>query len=953
MTFARSVPLLLTFVIGSLPSPAHAQADCSVPYIPNWPNPGDKVAFIGDVSDFGRVQHGVGLWTGQCTELPMPTFAYGGEAQHYLFSGYQVWNIVENSPPAPGEQDYCAQADPATQTIRFKTTADSCTKTTMAHEIGHVLGLDNVGDTDNPAPECGPGTDTPGSIMWVGTPREPRAVTIQTCTSLKEAWDHFDKRDKEKEPEPELEPDPCAADPDPSCPNYCYANPDDPDCFCILNPFHELCGGEIEVCCPPTELVLVPQCREFPYTGLSGEGVVSVTGISSRYEYTVSLSRRANVGIELSEMSRDFSCSVTAGGGEPDRGGPAGASNSATACATDDTWSGVLDAGDHTIAVWPTESGAGNHKLTVTATNVRPETTTRVVVKASETDISTKQEYRFYLKAESSVTVKLADLTQDFDCTINGGGHTCTNNLGTLDDSWSGTLPDGSYTVQVEPFVGAEPGNYTLTVTAEPPPMPDTEDGDGEDDDEDSDPDESDPDAPTPPAAVSLAGSVANQTHSLSWTEPSSSSEIMGYRVETRTSTADWFVPTGGSPSPSSALPATTRSWSISVPAESVRHYRVRASSSAGDGDWSNVVILTAEPSPPAAPVLNGSATSTSQRLTWSAPTSTRPITGYEMMLRESSSHSWRHTGAGSPTPSSAFPASALAWNLTNSPGLYREYRLRAKSSAGNSNWSNVVTLRSEPPPASPPSAPTIVGVAGVGSHSVSWTTPDSDEAITRYQMAVRESSSHSWRWTNAGSPSGSSNFPPTTQSWTLSASAGLYREYKLRATSSAGDGEWSNIVSLRALAPPPPDPEPPAPPPAPPPAAPPGAPSLSGLLLGKQTHTLSWTAASSTIPVTRYQMQTRNSSRHGWRYTTAGTPSPSSKFGATVRSWQVTTPPGLHRQYRVRARNDSGYGAWSNVVSLTSQGGGASGAADDDSTDDDGDGDDDGYECEDDDEDC
>jgi len=54
-----------------------------------------------------------------------------------------------------------------------------------------------------------------------------------------------------------------------------------------------------------------------------------------------------------------------------------------------------------------------------------------------------------------------------------------------------------------------------------------------------------------------------------------------------------------------------------------------------------------------------------------------------------------------------------------------------------------------------------------------------------------------------------------------------------------------------------------------------------------------------------------------------------------------------MHRQYRVRGRNASGYGTWSNVVSLTSGGGsgadGLRGATDSDDGDDNGDGQTDG----------
>ena len=103
-----------------------------------------------------------------------------------------------------------------------------------------------------------------------------------------------------------------------------------------------------------------------------------------------------------------------------------------------------------------------------------------------------------------------------------------------------------------------------------------------------------------------------------------------------------------------------------------------------------------------------------------------------------------------------------------------------------------------------------------------------------------------------------------------------------------------------------------------PPPPPPPSAPQLSGSVL-RQTQSLSWTAPASVSAITRYQMQTRNSAAHSWRYTTAGSPSPSSNFSSNARSWSVTTPSGLLRHYRVRATSANGDGARSNVVELTS----------------------------------
>ena len=95
-----------------------------------------------------------------------------------------------------------------------------------------------------------------------------------------------------------------------------------------------------------------------------------------------------------------------------------------------------------------------------------------------------------------------------------------------------------------------------------------------------------------------------------------------------------------------------------------------------------------------------------------------------------------------------------------------------------------------------------------------------------------------------------------------------------------------------------------------------PSAPVLSGSVSG-QTQTLTWTAPPGG-GITRYQLQTRASAAHAWRFTDAGTPSPSSNIGPSVRSWSMVTPWTLVRHYQVRATNAVGDGAWSNIVELT-----------------------------------
>ena len=521
----------------------------------------------------------------------------------------------------------------------------------------------------------------------------------------------------------------------------------------------------------------------------------------------------------------DFNCGVTPT--VPNDGGPIGASGR-QACAADDTWSGKFSVGAHTVTVWPSGGGSGDHTFTVTATNARPEVDSTALVRVSETGITTEQVYEFFLFAESSVSVRLTGLSRDFDCSVDGDTHSCTDNVGTLDDKWTGTLSAGAHTVKITPVVASdsdddetspEPGDYTLTVTAEPPSM----DSDDEDDDEEEPEPEPEPE-PDPPGAPTLAGSVNVKTHVLTWTAPTSSTAISGYRLESRSSaTTDWATPRGGS-TPASSLSATTLTWNIVTPPSTTSTYRVLASNEDGEGPWSNEITLTS---------------------------------------------------------------------------------------------------------VDVPEQVSITGSVVRQTQTVSWSAPQSDSPITQFQLQTRNSSTSAWRWPGSGTPT-ASNMPATTKSWSVTTPSGLHRHYRVRVVSLAGEGSWSSHVELTSY--------------SPPPLELPSIPNFSDRPSGGSV-TTTFPAATGGTPPYEYSVTGLP----------PGTPSPSSQFGATVRSWQVTTPPGLHRQYRVRARNATGAGEWSNIVSLTSQGGGgASGAGgDDDSTDDDGDGDDDGYECADDDEGC
>ncbi len=208
---------------------------------------------------------------------------------------------------------------------------------------------------------------------------------------------------------------------------------------------------------PPPPTTPPPTTPPPPPPPTTGPIVKTGVNVSSSRTYSLTLSHRVEVSVELTGMTTDFDCTVS-GHRCTNRGGT-----------RDDSWSGTLDAGDHKIVVYPYGGGSGNYTLTVNAqtpsTGGSTGTTTQVttLVDASETNISTSQTYSFTLTAGAEVDVALTDLTIDFDCRVGSSG--CTNRWGTLDDSWSGDLAEGDHSVVVYPY-DPGPGNYSLTVTA-------------------------------------------------------------------------------------------------------------------------------------------------------------------------------------------------------------------------------------------------------------------------------------------------------------------------------------------------------------------------------------------------------------------------------------------------------------------------------------------------------
>jgi hypothetical protein len=82
------------------------------------------------------------------------------------------------------------------------------------------------------------------------------------------------------------------------------------------------------------------------------------TGVSSQQSYSFTLSSRSSVSVSLTGLTRDFDCKV----------GSSFCTNRWGS--SDDSWSGTLAAGTHTVVVYPYGGGRGDYTLTVAVNDV-------------------------------------------------------------------------------------------------------------------------------------------------------------------------------------------------------------------------------------------------------------------------------------------------------------------------------------------------------------------------------------------------------------------------------------------------------------------------------------------------------------------------------------------------------------------------------------------------------
>ncbi len=340
---------------------------------------------------------------------------------------------------------------------------------------------------------------------------------------------------------------------------------------CAAEPWRPECRQSLVVCrteCTEVEggSVCNVLCTEYAFSpGTSGGGSTTRTGVGEQ-SYTITLSAEASVSVSLTGMDRDIDCRV-------------GSSSCTNRWGTlDDSWSDTLAAGTHTVTVYPYLGGTGSYTLTVTATIATPPPpppppplTVPSLTVPSIPD-SREPSGGFVDTVFPAATGGAAPYVYSVS------GLPLGITFAPSTRRASGTLPtvttDTDYTVAytVTDSASASASVTFLTTVV----------------------------APVRPSAPQLTGSVSGRTQTLTWTEPATGSGITRYQLQTRASAAHaWGFTGAGTPSPSSNIGSSVRSWSVVTPWTLYRQYQVRATNAVGDGAWSNVVELTTPPAPP------------------------------------------------------------------------------------------------------------------------------------------------------------------------------------------------------------------------------------------------------------------------------------------------------------------------------------------------------------------
>ncbi|MDE1764929.1 MAG: fibronectin type III domain-containing protein, partial [Thaumarchaeota archaeon] len=279
---------------------------------------------------------------------------------------------------------------------------------------------------------------------------------------------------------------------------------------------------------------------------------------------------------------------------------------------------------------------------------------------------------------------------------------------------------------------------------------------------------------PNPPSSISTTAE-AGEKILLSWTSPSGTGQIRGYKIERSTDSSNW---------PSTPLVFTFSNATAYVDSGLTINddyfYRI---SSINAGDTSSVSSPTvgtvagdvpAQTAAPAASALAGDKIS----LSWNAPVSNGySITGYEIDSSTDGGTTWSTAVANTASSATSYTVSGLT------SGTSYQFRIEAINflGTGPAGVSSLAVTAGDVPAQT--AAPAVMAQPG-GSALLSWTAPGSNGyAITQYEIDYSTDGGHTWT-------AAVSNTASTLTSYTVSGlTSGTSYQFRIEAKNALGTG--------------------------------------------------------------------------------------------------------------------------------------------------------------------
>jgi fibronectin type 3 domain-containing protein len=375
-----------------------------------------------------------------------------------------------------------------------------------------------------------------------------------------------------------------------------------------------------------------------------------------------------------------------------------------------------------------------------------------------------------------------------------------------------------------------------------------------------------------PPAAPTSLGAsaISSSRIDLGWTDNAMNEEA--YEVDRGPTVAGPWTTIA-------TLPSNTESYaSTGLDSVTAYYYRVRATNQAGPSAYSNVTGATTMlslPTPPDNLVVTG-VTDNSVALSWTDNASNE--FSFNVERAQAATGPWFLVGNVASNVT-AFTSGSLASCAT----YY--YRVRAYNMAGYSDYTSVASATTTGCQPVAPSAPADLKAAAAADDTIvlRWTDTSSGESAFKVQRA-----------TTATGPWKTIGLAPVDA--TVYASTGLTGAtvyyYRVRAINIAGQSSWTAVASAKTQKPGTPD-----------------APSdLAATVVAGSVVDLSWTDHANNE--TQFKVQRRLAGTSTWTLLAT--------LGANATAYTDTTvSAGLVYEYRVKAKNNTGASAASNVVTV------------------------------------